>query len=128
YIVFCALCPLIGIVPTLIIVRVGLGLTCASQADIEDPPAAFQPPTYYITPASSTAPVFPTPPIPSYHSSWSRSIQTQQISSSPEELDIVHLQLRYSDGSTSRGVTSDDVSKHSLTSLGLEATKTTDTK
>ncbi|QRV84179.1 hypothetical protein RhiJN_12195 [Ceratobasidium sp. AG-Ba] len=131
YIVFCALCPIIGIVPTLIIVRVGLGLTRTSQIDVEEPPASLPPPTYYITPLPSAC-LFPTPAIPSYPSSWSRSTHTRDISdsdtTSPDALDAIHLQLRYSHGSAGRAVMSDDLSRKSLTSLGLDRTRTTDSK
>ncbi|KAG8703271.1 hypothetical protein FRC08_002970 [Ceratobasidium sp. 394] len=128
YIIFSSLCPLVGIVPTLIIVRVGLGLTRTSHVDVEEPPAPLSPPACYIAPPP---PAFPAPLMSSCPSSWSRSAHTRGISSSetsPDEQDIIHLQLRYSHGSAGRGVTSDDLSRHSSTSLGLDGTKTTETK
>ncbi|CUA66977.1 hypothetical protein RSOLAG22IIIB_02887 [Rhizoctonia solani] len=129
YIVFCALCPLIGIVPTLIIVRVGLGLTRTCQIDIEGPPSTPSP-TRDIYPPTEPPTLRVTPIAPSY-SPWPRSPHIRDFSGSDtswtEGPDTIHLQLRYSQGSVGRSVARDDISRNSSTSYGLDRTKTSET-
>ncbi|CAE6512018.1 unnamed protein product [Rhizoctonia solani] len=129
YILFCALCPIIGIVPTLIIVRVGLGLTRTSQVDIEGPPSTPSP-TCDIYPPTDPPTLRITHIAPSY-SPWPRSPHTRDFSGSDttwaEGLDTIHLQLRYSQGSVGRSVAPDDISRNSSASFGLDRTKTTET-
>ncbi|KAH7334692.1 hypothetical protein B0J17DRAFT_87409 [Rhizoctonia solani] len=129
YILFCALCPIIGIVPTLIIVRVGLGLTRTSQIDVEGPPSTPSP-TYDIYPPTEPPTLRITHIGPSY-SPWPRSPHTRDFSGSDttwtEGPDAIHLQLRYSQGSVGRSIAPDDISRNSSASFGLDRTKTTET-
>lgn len=129
YIFFCALCPIIGIVPTLIIVRVGLGLTRTAQIEVHPPSPSSQTYDIYPPPSADTPTHHITPVMPSY-SPWPRSPHTRDVSGSDSTWpgDTIHLQLRYSQGSVGRYVTSDDVSRNSSTSFGLVRTKTTETK
>ncbi|QRW25301.1 hypothetical protein RhiXN_07250 [Rhizoctonia solani] len=130
YIVFCALCPIIGIVPTLIIVRVGLGLTRTSQVDIEGPPSAPSP-TYDIY-SPTDAPILHITHLPPSYSPGPRSPHTRDFSGSDatwtEGPDAIRLQLRYSQGSVGRSIAPDDISRNSSVSFGLVRTKTTETK
>lgn len=138
YIIFCALCPIIGIVPTLIIVRVGLGLTRTSQIDIDGPPdssLSLPSPTYHLPYSSSESPISPTyhiTPLTSAYPSWHREPHTRVLSGSDttwaDSPDLIHLQLRYSRSSGARGVTSDDLSRNSSASFGLSRIQTKESK
>ncbi|CEL52588.1 hypothetical protein RSOLAG1IB_05793 [Rhizoctonia solani AG-1 IB] len=125
YIVFCALCPIIGIVPTLIIVRVGLGLTRTCQVDLEGPPSAPSP-TYDIY-SPTEAPALCITHLPPSYSPAPRSPHTRDFSGSDttwiEGPDAIRLQLRYSQGSVGRSIAPDDVSRNSSVSFGLVRTE-----
>ncbi|CAE6509554.1 unnamed protein product [Rhizoctonia solani] len=129
YILFCALCPIIGIVPTLIIVRVGLGLTRSPQIDVEGPPSTPSP-TCDIYPPTDPPTLCITHLAPSY-TPWPRSPHTRDFSGSDttwtEGPDAIHLQLRYSQGSVGRSITRDDISRNSSASFALDRTKTSET-
>ncbi|ELU41971.1 hypothetical protein AG1IA_03997 [Rhizoctonia solani AG-1 IA] len=119
-----------GIVPTLIIVRVGLGLTRTSQVDIEGPPSAPSP-TYDIY-SPTDAPILHITHLPPSYSPGPRSPHTRDFSGSDatwtEGPDAIRLQLRYSQGSVGRSIAPDDISRNSSVSFGLVRTKTTETK
>ncbi|KAJ1306000.1 hypothetical protein OPQ81_010715 [Rhizoctonia solani] len=121
YILFCTLCPIIGIVPTLIIVRVGLGLTRTCQVDVEGPPSTPSP-TCDIYPPIDPPTLRITHIVPSY-SPWPSSPHTRDFSGSDtawvEGPDAIHLQLRYSQGSVGRSIALDDISRNSSASFGL---------
>ncbi|KAG8757949.1 hypothetical protein FRC11_004174 [Ceratobasidium sp. 423] len=118
-----------GIVPTLIIVRVGLGLTRTSQVDIEGPPSTPSP-TCDIYPPMGP-PTLRITHVPPSYSPWPRSPHTRDFPGSDttwaEGPDTIHLQLRYSQGSVGRSVAPDDISRNSSASFGLDRTKTTET-
>ncbi|KAF8608190.1 hypothetical protein BDV93DRAFT_519246 [Ceratobasidium sp. AG-I] len=137
YIIFCALCPIIGIVPTLIIVRVGLGLTRTSQVDVEEPPELrLSPsppsPTCHLPYSSTDSPISPAYHITPLSSAYQSSPHTRVLSGSDttwgDGPDLIHLQLRYSRSSGGRGVMSDDLSRNSSASFGLTKTKTNESK
>ncbi|CAE6463340.1 unnamed protein product [Rhizoctonia solani] len=129
YILFCALCPIVGIAPTLIVVRVGLGLTRTCQIDIEGPPSTPSPTCDIYPPIDP--PTLRITHIPPSYSPWPRSPHTRDFSGSDvtwtEGPDTIHLQLRYSQGSVGRSIARDDISRTSSTSCGLDRTKTSET-